>query len=150
MAELDEVATVRVEGETDPGVDAAIAKLNAVSDAQTRVGASAEASATVQERSVARSLSVSGAYERLRASLDASYQSQVKFGQGVSVLDQAFSQGIINQATYADRMTELHGKYGAVAQDATQAGGSAGRLNGLSGRPTEHVGPTNQTLTAFP
>ncbi len=148
MAELDEVATLTVQGEST-GVDRVVTSLNAVSDAQVRVGETSLASATVQESAATKQLSAAAAYDKLRASIDSSYQSQLKFGQGVTTLDKAFSQGLINETAYATQMENLHAKYSGVVQDSAQVGGSLGFLNGIFGQHTVEVGRSNETLKAF-
>ncbi len=149
MAELDEVATLTVQGEKGPGVDQVVASLNQVSEAQTRVGVTAEASAKVQESAATKQLSAAAAYDKLRASIDSSYASQLKFGAGVSTLDKAFSQGLISETSYAAQMENLHAKYSGVVQDATQVGGSLGFLNSIFGQHTAEVGRANETSKAY-
>ncbi|MGG7524106.1 phage tail length tape measure family protein [bacterium BS0013] len=120
MPTIETIRRIRIEQESKGGA-AVRADLEATASAQTKLGAAAEAAATVTETASRRTLSAAGAFDRLRASVDASFRSQQAMERATNLANRAFEQGATDAATYERTLAQIQARYSGVEQAAARA-----------------------------
>jgi hypothetical protein len=137
----DVVRTITIKGTTD-GVDQATAAVNKLGDAMAGV--------TVTSDTTSKStLSVQTALDRQQRSLDTTYRSQQQFNTSQKVINQAYSEGLIN----VDRHNQLMGLASTRFDNATaSANPFAAAMTSVSGQlilMSAGAGPVGVFLAAL-
>jgi phage-related minor tail protein len=120
MPTIETIRRITVQQVSEGGA-AVRADLLATAAAQQKVGDAAESAAVVSEVASRRQLSASGAFDRVRASVDGAYRAQQTLERQTRILDRALAQGAIDATTYANTLTLLQARYGSVATAAQRS-----------------------------
>ncbi|WP_375275871.1 phage tail length tape measure family protein [Methylorubrum thiocyanatum] len=148
MATLNTIRTVSVRYQSE-GADRFRSDADAAAASQASLAQATEQAATVSEQSARRQLSAASAYDRVRASVDANYRSQLAMERATRTVDRALQQGVIDGSAYertlaqiqarftttttaADRMAAAWRNLGAVGEANSRLLTPAGRLATLS------------------
>lgn len=120
MPTIETIRRIRIE-QTSTGGAAVRAELQATVDAQQKLGVAVEAAGVVTETASRRTLSAAGAFDRLRASVDAGYRSQQAMERAQNLANRAFQQGATDAATYERTLGLIAARYNGVEQAAARA-----------------------------
>ncbi|QIJ75064.1 hypothetical protein GU700_10965 [Methylobacterium sp. NI91] len=120
MVDINTIRTIKVRYESE-GADRARSDAEAVASSHANLATQTERAAVVTEQASRRQLSAASSYERLRAQVDETYRAQQRFERGVTVLDRALQQGVVDATGYDRTLGQLQARYGGLTSAAERA-----------------------------
>lgn len=145
MATLNTIRTVSVRYQSE-GADRFRSDADAAAASQTNLAQATEQAATVTEQSARRQLSAASAYDRVRASVDANYRSQLAMERATRTVDRAMQQGVIDNAAYERTLAQIQARFATTASAADKMAaawrnlGAAGEANSRLLTPAGRLG----------
>ncbi|MEN3212230.1 phage tail length tape measure family protein [Methylorubrum populi] len=145
MATLNTIRTVSVRYQSE-GADRFRSDADAAAASQANLAQATEQAATVSEQSARRQLSAASAYDRVRASVDANYRSQLAMERATRTVDRAMQQGVIDNAAYERTLAQIQARFATTASAADKMAsawrnlGAAGEANSRLLTPAGRLG----------
>ncbi|MBA9071739.1 hypothetical protein FHR71_005525 [Methylobacterium sp. RAS18] len=145
MATLNTIRTVSVRYQSE-GADRFRSDADAAAASQANLAQATEQAATVTEQSARRQLSAASAYDRVRASVDANYRSQLAMERATRTVDRAMQQGVIDNTAYERTLAQIQARFATTTSAADKMAaawrnlGAAGEANSRLLTPSGRLG----------
>ncbi|MBA9071624.1 hypothetical protein FHR71_005410 [Methylobacterium sp. RAS18] len=145
MPSLNTIRTVSVRYQSE-GADRFRTDADAAAAAQGNLAQATEQAATVTEQSARRQLSAATAYDRVRASVDANYRSQLAMERATRTVDRALQQGVIDGSAYERTLAQIQARFATTTAAADRMAaawrnlGAAGEANSRLLTPAGRLG----------